>query len=90
MAGEAQRRTTEWPLALALLVGAAGLVVLTFYNWRNGILLFAAAPGVAALLRATLSDRTAGLLHVRGRMFDTAFLFLTAIAIATLALIVPN
>jgi len=90
MAGEAQRRTTEWPLALALLVGAAGLVVLTFYNWRNGILLFAAAPGVAAVLRLALSDRAAGLLHVRGRMFDTAFLFLTAIAIATLALIVPN
>ncbi|WP_405055797.1 DUF3017 domain-containing protein [Kribbella sp. NBC_01505] len=89
MAGEAQRRTTEWPLALSLLVGATGLVILTFYNWRNGILTFAAAPGLAALLRVTLSDRAAGLLHVRGRMFDTAFLFLAAVAIATLGLIVP-
>ncbi|TDD59414.1 DUF3017 domain-containing protein [Kribbella antibiotica] len=90
MAGEAQRRTTEWPLALALLVGAAGLVILTFYNWRNGILIFAAAPGVAALLRATLTDHAVGLLRVRGRMFDTMFLFLAAVAIATLGLIVPN
>ncbi|MBB6566836.1 DUF3017 domain-containing protein [Kribbella sandramycini] len=90
MAGEAQRRTTEWPLALTLLVAATGLVVLTFYNWRNGVLTFAAAPALAALLRATLPERTAGLLHVRGRTFDILFLLATATAIATLALIVPN
>jgi len=89
MAGEAQRRS-QWPLALSLLVALTGLVVLWFYNWRNGVLVFAGAVGLAGLLRATLSDTAAGLLHVRGRMFDTTFLLLTAAAFAILGLIVPN
>ncbi|MEU8225835.1 DUF3017 domain-containing protein [Kribbella sp. NPDC048915] len=89
MAGEAQRRS-NWPLALTLLVALSGLVVLWFYDWRNGVLIFAGAVGLAGLLRAGLSDRAAGLLHVRGRAFDTTFLFLTAAAIAVLGLIVPN
>ena len=89
MAGEAQRRS-EWPLALSLLVAATGLVVLTFYNWRNGVLVFAGGIVLAGLLRATLSDTAAGLLHVRGRAFDTTLLLLVGAAIATLGLIVPN
>ncbi|MEV5963269.1 DUF3017 domain-containing protein [Kribbella sp. NPDC051952] len=89
MAGEVQRRS-EWPLILSLLVAAAGLVVLTFYDWRNGVLVFAGSVVLAGLLRATLSDTAAGLLHVRGRMFDTTFLIAVGAAIATLGLIVPN
>jgi len=89
MAGEAQRRS-QWPLALSLLVGLTGLVVLWFYNWRNGVLIFAGSVGLAGLLRVALSDTAAGLLRVRGRMFDTTFLFLTAAAIAVLGIIVPN
>jgi hypothetical protein len=89
MAGEVQRRS-EWPLILSLLVAATGLVVLTFYDWRNGILLFAGSVVLAGLLRATLSDTAAGLLHVRGRVFDTTFLLAAGAAIATLGLIVPN
>jgi hypothetical protein len=89
MAGEAQRRS-QWPLALTLLVALTGLVVIWFYNWRNGVLIFAGSVGLAGLLRATLSDTAAGLLRVRNRMFDTTFLLLTAAAIAVLGLIVPN
>jgi hypothetical protein len=75
---------------LSLLVGLTGLVVLWFYNWRNGVLIFAGSVGLAGLLRVALSDTAAGLLRVRGRMFDTTFLFLTAAAIAVLGIIVPN
>ena len=89
MAGETQR-SSNWPLVVSLLVGATGLVVLTFYDWRNGVLIFAAAVGLAGLLRAALSDSAAGLLRVRGRMFDTTFFILTAAAIALLGLIIPN
>jgi hypothetical protein len=89
MAGEAQRRS-EWPLILSLLVAATGLVVLTFYNWRNGVLVFSGSVVLAALLRASLTDTAAGLLHVRSRMFDTALLLAVGLAIATLALIIPN
>ena len=89
MAGEARRRS-EWPLVLSLLVGLTGLVVLTFYDWRNGVLVFAAGVVLAGFLRAFLSDNAAGLLRVRGRMFDTTLLVLVGLAIATLGLIVPN
>ena len=89
MAGEAPRRS-EWPLVLSLLVAATGLVVLTFYNWRNGVLVFAGSVLLAGLLRVSLSDSAAGLLHVRGRMFDTALLLGVGLAIGALALVVPN
>jgi Protein of unknown function (DUF3017) len=89
MAAEAQPRR-QWPLALSLLAALTGLVVLWFYDWRNGVLIFAGAVGLAGLLRAALTDTAAGLLHVRSRMFDTTFLLLTATAIAVLGLIVPN
>ncbi|TCC64794.1 DUF3017 domain-containing protein [Kribbella pittospori] len=89
MAGEAQR-SSEWPLVLSLLVALTGLVVLTFYDWRNGVLIFAGSVILAGLLRATLSDTAAGLLHVRGRMFDTTFLIAVGAAVTALGLIVPN
>lgn len=89
MAGEAERRS-EWPLALSGLVAIAGLVTLTFYDWRNGILIFAGGVLLAALLRLSLSDNAAGLLRVRGRMFDILLLAGVGAAIDLLALIVPN
>jgi uncharacterized membrane protein YjjP (DUF1212 family) len=89
MAGAARRRS-EWPLILSLLVAATGLVVLTFYDWRNGVMIFSGAILLAGLLRLSLSDSAAGLLHVRGRTFDTALLLGVGLAIGTLGLIVPN
>ena len=89
MAGEAQRRS-EWPLVLSLLVGLTGLVVLTFYNWRNGVFIFAGGVVLAGLLRVTLTDTAAGLLHVRSRMFDTALLLSVGAAIAILGIVVPS
>ena len=89
MAGEAQRRS-EWPLVVSLLVGLAGLVVLTFYNWRNGIFIFAGGVVLAGILRAGLTDSAAGLLHVRSRMFDTTLLLAVGAAIAVLGLVVPS
>ena len=52
--------------------------------------MFAAGVVLAGLLRAFLTDSAAGLLRVRGRMFDTTLLVLVGLAIATLGLIVPN
>lgn len=89
MAYEAERHS-EWPLALSGAVTAAGLVILTFYDWRNGVLIFAGWVLLAGLLRAGLSDSAAGLLHVRSRMFDTLFLLGAGAAIVLLGLIVPN
>ena len=89
MAGEAERRS-EWPLGLSGAVAVAGLVILTFYDWRNGVLIFAGGVLLAAVLRAGLTDAAAGLLHVRSRMFDTLLLVGVGAAILLLGLIIPN
>jgi uncharacterized membrane protein YjjP (DUF1212 family) len=89
MTGEVERRS-EWPLVLCGLVAIAGLVILTFYNWRNGILIFSGGILLAGLLRCFLTDDAAGLLRVRSRMFDALFLLGVGAAILLLGLIVPN
>jgi hypothetical protein len=89
MAGAAERRS-EWPLTLCCLVGLTGLVVLTFSNWREGVLIFAGGVLLAGLLRAVLSDDASGLLRVRRRMFDVTLLLGVGAAIFLLGLIVPS
>jgi hypothetical protein len=89
MAGAAERRR-EWPLTLCCLVGLAGLVVLTFKDWREGVLIFSAGVLLAGVLRAVLGDDAAGLLRVRGRMFDVMLLLGVGAAVLVLGLIVPN
>ncbi|TWD81871.1 DUF3017 family protein [Kribbella amoyensis] len=90
MATVAERRRSEWPLALSGAVAVVGLVVLWFSDWRNGVLIFAGGVLLAALLRAVLKDDAAGLLRVRGRTFDTVLLVSVGAAIVLLGLIVPN
>jgi hypothetical protein len=89
MTGAAERRS-EWPLTLCCLVGLAGLVVLTFNNWREGVLIFSGGILLAGVLRAVLSDDVAGLLRVRRRMFDVMLLLGVGAAVLLLGLIVPN
>lgn len=89
MTGAAERRS-EWPLTLCCLVGLTGLVVLTFNDWRKGVLVFAGGVLLAGVLRAVLSDDAAGLLRVRGRMFDVMLLLGVGAAILLLGLLVPN
>ncbi|MFC0623840.1 DUF3017 domain-containing protein [Kribbella deserti] len=80
----------EWPLALSVLVGLAGLFMLTFDSWRRGAALIAAGVLLAAFLRLVLSDDRAGLLRVRGRTFDIFFLGGAGAVIFLLAVIIPN
>jgi hypothetical protein len=56
--------------ALVLLVGAVGILRIVQYHWREGAVLLGAALLLAALFRALLPSRTAGLLVVRGRPVD--------------------
>ncbi|MEV6282589.1 DUF3017 domain-containing protein [Kribbella sp. NPDC051770] len=90
MAAATEPRRSEWPLAVVLVAGLVGLVMLTFYDWFNGILTVSGSVVLAGLLRAVLSDDQAGLLHVRGRMFDTGLLIGAGAAILVLGLIVPR
>ena len=59
-----------------LVLGAtvAGLVVATLGSWRTGVRWIAGALVAAAVLRAVLPRRDAGMLAVRARWLDTVLL----------------
>jgi hypothetical protein len=58
-------------LVLAGMAVAFGYLLLTTGHWRRSTALMGATMLLAAGLRATLPDRRAGLLQVRGRRSDT-------------------
>jgi hypothetical protein len=61
---------THLPFALVLLVAAVGIFRMVLYHWRQGAALVGGALVLAAVFRALLPDRRAGLLAVRGRPVD--------------------
>lgn len=76
----------QWPLALVLLVVAAGLVLAGMGYVRRGPALIGAGALLAAGLRLVLPDRLAGLLAVRRKGFDVALLALGGAAALVLTL----
>ncbi|OLT21871.1 hypothetical protein BJF78_33725 [Pseudonocardia sp. CNS-139] len=58
------------PLALVLLIAAAGMVRVLTQHWREGAVLLGGAMIVAAVLRAVLPSDRVGLLAVRSRPVD--------------------
>jgi Protein of unknown function (DUF3017) len=72
----------QLPYALVLLTMAVGLVRIVLYHWREGSAWIGGALLLAALLRAVLPPRTAGMLVVRGRAVDV--LWCTGLAVCIL------
>jgi uncharacterized membrane protein YvlD (DUF360 family) len=58
------------PLALVLLIAAAGMVRVLTQHWREGAVLLGGAMIVAAVLRAVLPTERVGLLAIRSRPVD--------------------
>lgn len=83
-------RVTDAPLAAVLALAATGLLVVYLHHFRVGSLLLALALLLAAGLRLTLSARRAGLLVVRSRTLDVLALGLLGLAVAVLAIAVPE
>jgi hypothetical protein len=93
-AGKAHRRrlapVRQWPALLVLAVAGTGLLlVLADGNFERGTVVFAGAICLAAVLRAVLPTRWAGLLRVRSRWVDVVTLALLGAGglLAALALI---
>jgi hypothetical protein len=83
------RRLGEWPLGTVLLGVIAGLGVVANNHFRRGTVLIAGSVLLAAVLRAVLSERRAGLLVVRSRAVDVVTLGALGVGLTTLALVVP-
>jgi O-methyltransferase involved in polyketide biosynthesis len=79
-------------MVLVLATGAAGLALAAERSvaLQSALLVFAASPGLGAVLRAVLPARLAGLLCVRTRLFDTLVLAALAAGIAVLAVATPT
>ena len=75
---------------LVLAVAAGGLVVTWFVNWRLGLEIFGGALCFAALMRAFLNPRDAGMLAVRNKVFDPLALLTLGITIIALAATIPS
>jgi amino acid permease len=82
-------RVREWPFATVLLVLAIGLVVTSRGYFRVGCVVAGASVLLAAVLRAFLPERRAGLLVVRNRALDVVFMVVIGVAVIVLAIIVP-
>jgi hypothetical protein len=83
------RSLTQWPLLIVLGVVAAGLGLVIAQHWRMGTAVIGGGLCIAAMERALLPGRVAGLLQVRSRVFDVSFLLVIGAAVILLAFIVP-
>lgn len=74
---------------LVLLLLAVGLGGVGFAHWQKGAMAIGGAAVLAALFRAVLPTREAGLLAVRSRPFDVLLLGGVGAAVVALAYVVP-
>lgn len=81
-----QRLRAEWPLAIVLAGIVASLLLMVFDRWRRGAFAIGIVALLAAVLRAALPHTKAGLLIVRSKAFDVAFLAIVGVLIVWLSL----
>lgn len=71
------------------LVAIAGLVTAALGAWRTGLIIMGAALLGGALARLVVNDDDAGMLKVRRKSLDVAWLTALGVGLIVLALIVP-
>ena len=76
----------QLPLLAAILVVGVGLVLVTFGQWRSGLVVIGLALVGAALLRLFLPLRRVGFLAVRSRSVDVLLMAGTGLALTVLTL----
>jgi hypothetical protein len=75
---------------VVLATSAVGLGVVAFGPWRKGVALVGVALLLAALARILLTERNAGMLRVRGKLFDVLALGGVGVTLLLLAAVIPN
>ncbi len=83
------RRFGEWPFILVLLVAAGAMTLVATNHVKRGCVVLGAAMALAAVLRAVLPARVAGLLVVRSRVFDIVTTASLAVVLVALSVVVP-
>jgi hypothetical protein len=83
------RGPNEIALGGVLLAVVVGLALVGQDHWRRGLLLAGAGLLAGAVVRLVLPARVAGLLAVRGRIFDSVVLAVLGTAVIVLTSSVP-
>jgi Protein of unknown function (DUF3017) len=83
------RRFAEWPFVLVLLVAAGAMTLVATNHVKRGCVILGLAMGLAAVLRAVLPARVAGLLVVRSRAFDIVATATLGVVLIALSVVVP-
>jgi Protein of unknown function (DUF3017) len=83
------RRFGEWPFVLVLLVAAVAMTLVATNHVKCGCVVLGMALGLAAVLRAILPARVAGLLAVRSRAFDIIATASLGAVLVALSVVVP-
>lgn len=84
------RSLTQWPLLIVLGVVTVGLFLVVIGPWRSGTALIGAGLCLGAIERILLPREVVGLLQVRSKVFDVAFLVVSGVGIGILAFAVPR
>lgn len=79
----------EVPFLLVLGGIGLGLAVVALHHFKSGSVVMSAALLLGAVLRLALPEERAGLLAIRGRVFDIATMVSLGALITVAALIVP-
>lgn len=75
---------------LQLAVVAIGIVLMPLGHWRAGAAIIGAAFLAASGARLAVPPDHAGMLQVRGRAFDIAWMTLLGVSLIVLAIVVPR
>jgi hypothetical protein len=81
-----QRVLRAIPITVVLILVAVALVLISLAYWRRGTVMLAAAMLLGGLLRVILSERTIGVLAVRGKLFDVLFYAITGAFLVVVAI----
>jgi hypothetical protein len=77
------------PITIVLTIVAFAMILISLAYWRRGTFALGIAMLLAGVLRAILSERTIGVLAVRGKPFDLLFYFGSAAFMIGLTIGIP-
>ena len=83
------RRFGEWPFILVLLIAAGAMTLVATNHVKRGCVVLGVSLVLAAVLRAVLPARVAGLLAVRSRAFDIVATATLGVVLIALSVVVP-
>ncbi|MGI8416349.1 MAG: DUF3017 domain-containing protein [Nakamurella sp.] len=73
-------------IAVVLMIAAVGLLLVAVSHWRVGVAVLGLSALVGGAARLVLPDAALGVLAVRSRVFDTAFMLALGASFEALAI----